>query len=232
MTAVQEATKAPPAGGSSYQRQMAAYRQRIAAQQAEAAAAAAAASSQAAADVSKADGSASAAQEPVPAAEATLAELPACSPCSSRGEDQHTALAPGDNSCLGEQGAQGGPVVLQAARPAAAAAAPQLTVSPASSLPSAAAPAGIQLLPPPAVPEDSPHLRSIRLAAERIAACAAAVAEADRQSAAGLAGLGLAAAGTGLMVGPDGGGASPGGGALRTREAAVAAALQRCVQQC
>ena len=73
-------------------------------------------------------------------------------------------------------------------------------------------------------------MRCIRLAAERIAACAAALAEADRQSATQLAALGLAAAGMDLAASLHGG-ASPSGGALRAREAAVAAALQRCIQQ-
>ena len=58
----------------------------------------------------------------------------------------------------------------------------------------------------------------------------AAIAEADRQSAAQLAALGLAAAGTDLASSFHGG-ASPSSGALRAREAAVAAALQRCIQQ-
>lgn len=239
MEPVPQAPTALSTGGSSYQRQMAAYRQCIAAaQQAEAQAAAAAAGAEPAAGEAAADAAlaveAAAAAEPPPVAEATLAELPAGS-SQARGCKRHPAapaeIGGGSGGSAGAMPVEVSSGAAQPQRPVAAGVNSQPAISSATALqPAAVTAAAHAPLPPPAPGfQASPNMRSIRLAAERIASCAAAIAEADRQSAALLAGLGLAAACTGLAVGGEGG-ASPAGGALRAREAAVAAALQRGIQ--
>lgn len=213
MMAVPQAPGLPP-GGSSYQRQMAAYRQRMAAAAAQAeaeasAAAGAAEAGMAAAEATPAAGEDQAAvagagadehaaPEPAPAAEATLGELHAAA-TTAAGE------APARSAAVA-------PAALQAKTAAHAGAQPAAHPSPL-----AAAPA-----------DDLPELRSIRLAADRVAACACAIEEADRASAAQLAGLGLAPAGT-----DSGGGSGTGtaGGALQARAGAVSATLHRCAAQ-